>query len=700
MKTILKVLIITWVVASSCQTRRAEVAGTTDSLHYIIGKVKVADSFWSPKLQLFQTRTANDVYDKFEGKYTPEGQSLEKDFKVMGRTRNAFVNFDLVAEGKRGIGLHHGPPWYDGLIYETIRGSADLIFLQPDSTLEKRIDGYIDRIAKAQASDPGGYINTYTELMEPEHRWGFNGGLLRWQHDVYNAGMLVEAGVHYYRATGKTKLLQVAVRMANYMCNEIGPEPKKNVVPAHSGPEEAFLKLFQLFRHEPELKNKMDVPVDEMAYFNMVQFWIEARGHHVGLPTWNAWGNEKSEKWIRDVKYDDPALGEHRRPSWGDYAQDSVPVLQQKIIVGHAVRATLLATGVAAMAQENKDPRYTEAATSLWNNMVGRRMFITGGVGAIANNEKFGDDYFLPNDAYLETCAAVGSGFFSQRMNELTGDGKYIDEFERVLYNGVLTGISLSGDRYTYQNPLVSNHHQRWGWHDCPCCPPMFLKIMGALPDFIYSASSDGFRVNLFVGSETQVDVNQNQVHIKQTTNYPWDGHVEVQVDPEKEAAFTIKIRIPGWATGTENPFGLYLSKASEVPVLTVNGAPAGLTVSKGYVSLTRQWAKGDKIQLELPMKPRLVFANDKVRNLKDMAAIAAGPLVYCFENNLNKNFEKLQLDEAMQGEVRFQPEILNGVNTIEYQSASGSFKAVPYFAVGNLQSQDRYQVWTPIVHK
>ena len=269
-------------------------------------------------------------------------------------------------------------------------------------------------------------------------------------------------------------------------------------------------------------------------------------------------------------KYDDPKLGEHRRPAWGDYAQDSVPVLQQNTIVGHAVRATLLATGVATVAAENKDPRYVEAATSLWDNMVGRRMFITGGVGAIANDEKFGDDFFLPNDAYLETCAAVGAGFFSQRMNELTREGKYIDEFERVLYNGVLTGISLPGDNYTYENPLVSEQHHRWEWHDCPCCPPMFLKMMGAIPDFIYSASSEGILVNLFIGSSAEFQIGNGKVRIRQVTNYPWEGNIAITVEPEQASDFTIKVRIPGWATGHENPFGLYHSQVTDSPTLTL----------------------------------------------------------------------------------------------------------------------------------
>lgn len=330
---------------------------------------------------------------------------------------------------------------------------------------------------------PDGYLNTYTQLIEPDHRWGFNGGLLLFQHDVYNAGMLVDEGVHYYKATGKTTLLNVSVIFANYMYQEMGPAPKKNIVPTYSGPEEALIKLQWLFKNESSVKSKMSESVNEDDYYDLAKFWLEGRGNHISLPLWSEWDNESAEQWIRANKYDDPKYGDHIRPTWGDYAQDSIPVLEQKTIEGHAVRSTLLATGVTAAAIENRDPRYIQTASTLWDNMAGHRMFVTGGVGAIADDEKFGSDFFLPNDAYLETCAAVGAGFFSQRMNQLMGDGKYMDEYERVLYNNVLTGILLAGDQYTYQNPLTAEHHNRWEWHGCPCCPPMFLKMVSQIPD-------------------------------------------------------------------------------------------------------------------------------------------------------------------------------------------------------------------------
>ena len=519
-----------------------------------VENIEIKDGFWGSKLKIWRSKTINDVFDKFEGNYLEDVG--REPYEKQGKKRNAFENFDLVAEGKRDIGEHNGPPWYDGLVYETIRAAGDFLKKHPDNKLKQRVDGYIDRIAAAQASDSNGFIDTYTQLIESDHRWGRNGGLLRWQHDVYNAGMLVEAGVHYYKGTGNPKLLEVAVKMANYMYKTMGPSPKLNIIPAHAGPEEALIDLYKLLKDNPALKEKINASIDEKNYYDLVQFWIEARGDNTRLPDWNAWGNPKSEEYIRSNAYADTAkFGNHSRPTFGDYAQDSIPVLQQKTMEGHAVRATLLATGVTAMAIENKDSEYSKTSKNLWDNMVGKRMGINGGVGTIANDEKFGPDYFLPNNAYLETCAAVGAGFFSQKMNMLEKDGKYIDAFERVLYNNVLSGVSLDGDNYTYENPLESDHHHRWDWHGCPCCPPMFLKMVSALPDFIYAVDEEGVFVNLFVQSDADIQLGSGEkLNLKQTTQYPWDGAISLSINPQWESDFAIMVRIPEWAQGQRKP--------------------------------------------------------------------------------------------------------------------------------------------------
>jgi DUF1680 family protein len=656
-----------------------------------IKEVKINDAFWSPKLKQWSMTTAHDVLNKFEGKHIHDPDEQHK--------HNTFVNFDDIAGGKKGTGHHAGLPWFDGLIYETIRGLSDLLILHPNETLEMRMDNYIDRIYSAQQTDPDGYINTWTDLIEPNHRWGENGGFLRWQHDVYNAGMLIDAGIHYYQATGKIKLLEAATRFANYMADSMGPAPKKNVVPSHSGPEEAIMKLYRLYKNNPELKSRLPVVVNAEAYYDLARFWIENRGNHCGYPLWLAWGNEESEKWIKEQKYNDPAFGYRARPSWGDYAQDAIPVFGQKTIEGHAVRATLLATGITTVALENNSPEYIRTVTHLWDNMAGKRMCVTGGVGAIHYDEKFGSDYFLPTDAYLETCAAVGAGFFSQRMNELTKDARYMDEFERVLYNNVLTGISLSGDKYTYQNPLNAHHHSRWNWHPCPCCPPMFLKIVSAVPGYIYASQADNLYINLFIGSRTTVNLNGNPVQIRLATEYPWKGNVRVNINSEKEAHFTIKIRIPGWAQGKENPFDLYLSNLKSQIKLTVNGIPQDLNLENGYAAINRKWKKEDQLELSLPIQPRIITANEQVKDLKGMVTLASGPLIYCLESIDNKDPDNLKLNTDSQWKLVYREDLLNGVNVITGTAKDNNIDilatAIPYYAVGN-RGEASYKVWLP----
>lgn len=656
--------------------------------------VKINDAFWKPKLDLWRKTTAYDVFDKFEGKYEPQSEDLIKDKKKLGRTRNAFLNFDAVAQGKRGTGIHDGPPWYDGLIYESIRGVADLLAQFPDPKMESRIDGYIDRIAAAQASDPDGYIETYTELMEPGHRFGQNGGNLRWQHDVYNSGMLFEAAVHYYKATGKTKLLEVAVKFANYISKIAGPAPKQNIVPAHSGPEEGAMKLYWLFKENPELKNKISVPVDEKNYYDLAKFWTEAKGHSDGFPSQLTAHNHTDS----DSNHENKNL---ERLNFGAYSQDSIAFFEQRTIEGHAVRATLFATGATSIALENNDPRYVKSVSNLWDNMAGKRMFITGGVGAIAQDEKFGPDFYLPNDAYLETCAAVGSGFFSQRMNELLGQGEYIDELERVLYNSLITGVSLSGDLYTYQNPLVADSHHRWNWHGCPCCPPMFLKMVSSVPNFIYASNSDEISVNLFVDSEAEIKLENNtNVLLKQSTKYPWEGGIAIKVTPDSESDFSLKLRIPGWAQSVENPFGLYQSKTDSEVAIKVNGEPIKVEVFEGYVTIERKWKKDDVVDLMLPVQPRYVYANKNVKDLGGLVAIAAGPLVYTLEGNFNAELNDFKIDTSKAMSMEYMPNLLDGVSVIKGTAKVGGkeveFRAIPYYAIGNIKPGDSYKVWIP----
>jgi DUF1680 family protein len=633
-----------------------------------LSQVVVDDEFWSPKRKVWQEVTIRDCFRKFE-----------KD--------GALNNFDKVRDGLRGG--HGGPPWYDGLIYEMIRGASDFLATRPDPELDRQLDGYIARIAAAAGKDPDGYLNTYTQLEEPAHRWGLNGGFLLVQQEVYNAGNMVDAGVHHYQATGKITLLAVAVKFANHMAAIMGPPPKKAIVPAVSLPEEALVKLYVLFRDKPDLKHKLPLPVNEAAYLRLAEFWIDDRGHNIGKPDFDAPYKDwpAAEKFVRNQEYGDG------RPSWGAYAMDDKPVVDQIDLHGHAVIATLLCAGLSAAARVDHREDYSQAALRLWESMVLRRMHITGGVGSFAEGEKFGADYVLPNDGYLETCAAVGAGFFHENMNLLFGDARYVDELERVLYNGALAGVSLKGDAYFYQNPLEAGPDRaRWAWHACPCCPPMFLKLMGAMPGYIYAADNDSVYVNLFVGSRASASLAQTQVEVRQTTGYPWEGSVRLSLQPARPASFNLMVRIPGWCPA---------------PTLKVNGQPlTNPERVRGYARIHRVWKPGDSVEMSLPMPARAVRAYPSVLADVGKIALVRGPIVYCLESADNGDqVGSLAVRPQEAFSTQHRKELLGGIAVIKgsawalepqrwngslYQAADASvpreteFTAIPYYANTN----------------
>lgn len=629
-----------------------------------IQSVTIEDSFWSPKRKVWQEVTIPDCFTKFEN---DRGGALN--------------NFDRVRDGKSDG--HAGPPWYDGLIYEMIRGTADFLAARPDPVLEHRIDGYIARIAAAQARDTNGYLNTWTQLQHPSQRWGLNGGNDGYQHEMYNVGALCEAAVHYYQATGKSSLLKVAVKLANYTCDQVGPSPKYELVPNHAIVEEAFANLYLFFREHPKVKRDMPVAVDERRYFELAQYWVEARGHP-----------------------------RKDQPSYGAYNQDHEPVFEQKTIEGHAVRAALLYAGVTALAGINGRDDYREAAVRVWDNLSGKKMYLTGGIGATAAGEAFGKDYFLPNDGYLETCGAVAAGFFAENLNLLTGDARYVDALERELYNGALTGVSLAGNSYTYVNPLhAANGNSRWSWNGCPCCPPMFLKLMGALPGYIYAQDKTGIYVNLFVGSKAKIQLAGQEAVLKQTTDYPWEGEVKITVERAKGREFDLHLRIPDWCEGPSAADALYQAgdrSREGAARLKVNGkALERPEIARGYATLHRRWKTGDVVQLTLDMPVRPVTANARVEANRGRVAWRRGPLVYCFEGTDNGGaVENLVIPPGTAFTPEYRSDLLGGV-TVLNATASGVFrtaadqvncvpfnvKAIPYYANAN-RGTCPMQVW------
>ena len=625
-----------------------------------IQQVVVDDAFWAPKQQVWREAMIPNCLAKFE-------------------QDGAITNFDKIRDGVRE-NKHSGPSFLDGLLYETIRGCADFLASQRDPALEARLDDYIERIAVAAAKDEHGYLNTYTQMVEPTHRWGI-GGNDSHIHDVYNAGAMVEAAVHYYQATGKTRFLQVATKLANHMCDVMGPPPRKNVVPGHSLSEEALVKLYCLFRDNPRLKSQMPVAVDEARYLELAKFWIEQRGHSEG------------------------------RMNFGSYGQDHKPFTEQDDLEGHSVRATLYAAGICAIASNGGGDAFAAAGLRLWDSLANRRTYITGGAGAVPAIEGFAGDYELPNNGYLETCAAVGAGFFHRNMNVLFGEAKYVDELERALYNGAICGASLSGKEYSYVNPLVFGRgHGRWPWHGCPCCPPMFLKMVGALPGYIYAQDERGIYVNLFIGSHATIRRGGKDIKIRQTTRYPWDGNVRLEITPEGDAACDLYVRIPSWCQPAAVANPLYFpEKGAGQGAFTVkiNGQTVDLlAVERGYAKLSQTWHKGDVVEVAMEMPVQRIKANPKVKDCEGCVALMRGPLVYAVEST----------DGALQARNLYLPvdaplnathaaDLLGGVSVIQgtfktkrraaSEDKDVAFSAIPYFVYGNRGTSDLV-VWIP----
>jgi DUF1680 family protein len=632
-----------------------------------ISQVVVDDEFWAPRMQLWRDVTIVDCFTKFEN---DRGGALR--------------NFDLVRDGVTG--RHAGPEWYDGLIYEMITGASDFLAAHRDLKLEARLDGYIERIVAAQAKDPDGYLNTWTQTMAPQtQRWGMNGGDDRSQHDLYNAGGLIEAGVHHYKATGKLDLLQAGTRIANLMSNTMGWAPKANVVPGHALPEEALVKLFLLYRDNPSLKQRVAVPVDEAKFLELAEFFIDARGHHAGRTG--------------------------RSASFGSYGQDDVPLAKQQSVEGHAVRSLLFCSGICAAAKENKRSDYLAATQRFWQSFSNHKLYLAGGAGSIGEDEKFGADYDLPNHGYMETCAAVANCFFNANMNDLYGDARYIDEMERALYNATLGGVSTSGTQYFYQNPQTGSSLRRWDWHDCPCCPPMFLKMTGALPGRIYAQEENALYVNLFVGSRATVTLGGKRVAVRQTTRYPWNGAVTISVDPETPAEFDVFVRIPAWANPGEPRSSLYHNRDAngiKRATLSINGKPIDkLDMDRGYARLQRKWQAGDVIEVNFDMPVRQVVADERVEANKGLVALVRGPIVYCAEGvDSPIGPQHLIIPADATFEADFKPELLGGVAVLrgqvkavqENQELSDvSLTAIPFFAASN-REPCQMRVWLPAV--
>lgn len=574
--------------------------------------VKINDNFWSPRLSKHVSATLPVCIDQIENQ--------------TGRIRN----FENAAKGE---GEHSGIFFDDSDVYKALEGMAYSLINNPDPELEKKADEWIDKFAAAQ--QPDGYINTFYTLTGLDKRWTNMD-----KHEMYCAGHMIEAGVAYYQATGKRKLLDVCIRMTDHMMSQFGPG-KRHWVPGHEEIELALVKLYQT--------------TQEQKYLDFAYWLLEERGHGHGTM-----GDEG--KW-------NPV-----------YYQDIVPVRQLTDISGHAVRCMYLYCGMADVAALKNDTGYIAAMDRLWDDVVHRNMYITGGIGSSRDNEGFTEDYDLPNlDAYCETCASVGMVLWNQRMNQLTGDSKYIDVLERSLYNGALAGISLGGDRFFYVNPLESKgDHHRQEWYGCACCPSQLSRFLPSIGNYIYASSDDALWVNLYIGNTGQIRIGETDILLTQETDYPWDGSVKLTISTSQPLEKEIRLRIPDWCKTYD---------------LSINGKRINVPKEKGY-AVIKDWKSQDVIALDMDMPVEIVAADPHVKENFDKRAIQRGPLVYCMEEIDNPvYFDQIQLSPSTTFQTAFASDILNGIKTIKTNGRAQSATFIPYYAWDNRKA-GKMRVW------
>jgi DUF1680 family protein len=610
-------------------------------------KVQITDAFWHPQQEKVATATLKACIEQTEVK-TPRIRNFENAAKHSGKFEGIYYD--------------------DSDVYKALEAIAYSLKNHPDPAIELKADEWIDKIAAAQ--QPDGYLNTYFTLNTEEKRWTDME-----KHEDYNAGHLIEAAVAYYNTTGKRKLLDVAIRLADHIDQQFRI-PNRHWVTGHQEIELALAKLYHV--------------TNEKRYIQLATWLLEQRGHGYGKGAiWDEWK--------------DPL-----------YCQDLNPVKEQKEISGHAVRAMYMYTGAADVATATGDAGYMNAMKAVWEDVVYRNMYLTGGIGSSGGNEGFSTDYDLPNEnAYCETCASVGMVFWNQRMNLLTGESKYADVLERSLYNGALDGLSLTGDRFFYGNPLASNgRHARREWFGTACCPANIARLVASVGDYIYGSSANSVWVNLYVGSNTKIPLEQGEVQITQTTNFPWDGVVKIQVSSAAKQTFALRMRIPGWAQNEATPGGLYhFSKPLKSGYsIKVNGKAVTATMDRGYAVLEQVWNPGDVVELTLPMEVRQVEASENIKADIGRAAIQRGPLLYCVEGADNKGQAwNILLPANAQFKPLLQPKLLGGVVTLSsvlpvMQPAKDGMSilaqptnvtAIPYYVWCN-RGSNPMQVWLP----
>ena len=659
MKYIIKAILVSIfiVVFLSCNGQVTEKPSTVkldeiQPVHFT--DVHFTDNFWLPRMEINRTVSIPSAFHECE---------------INGR----FDNFALAGGLIKGKEQQGDFPFDDTDPYKIIEGASYSLAVKYDPKLDAYLDSVINLIAAAQ--EPDGYLTTCVtnNCTRLSAWWGHS----HWEkinsHELYNCGHLYEAAVAHFQATGKRTLLNVAIKNADLVCKVFGLGDGQLKHPSgHPIIEMALVKLYKV--------------TGDKKYLDEARYFVDEAGR----------------------------LSDGRKPSI--YSQDYKPVLEQDEIVGHAVRAGYFYSGVTDVASIQHDQKLFDADNRIWNNLVGKKLYITGGMGSRAQGEGFGPNYELNNfNNYCETCASIANVFWQYRMFLATGDSKYIDVLERVLYNGVISGVSLSGDKFFYDNPLASpGWHERQKWFGCACCPGNITRFMASIPGYMYATNKNDIYINLFASNNSKIKLENNEVEITQQTEYPWKGDIEIGVNPQKTGKFAILLRIPGWAINKPVPSDLYsyVDRAKPEITIKVNGKDALKHICGGYCVLERNWRTGDRISVHLDMPVRRVQANPAVDYDRGLLAMERGPIVYCLEG-IDQPKKDYIFDIVIPREVKisstFEKDSLNGVvilngdcfviakDTItgKIKETPSTFEAIPY-STWNNRGKSQMLVWVP----
>lgn len=627
-------------------------------------QVALTDNFWLPRIKVNHTVTIPASFERCES---------------TGRVKN----FEMAAARSGKFCTIY--PFDDTDIYKTIEGASFSLSLNPDPALEAYIDTLIIKIGLAQ--EPDGYLYT-ARTINPmaAHAWA---GKERWEkerehsHELYNAGHLYEAAAAHYQATGKRTLLEIALKNADLVCSVFG-HSKKHVAPGHQVIEMGLVKLYRI--------------TGKKEYLETAKYFIEERGRYDGY----------------DSASKDPFKN-------GSYWQDDIPVIDQDEAVGHAVRAGYLYAAVADIAALTGDQKFLEAIDRIWNNVVEKKIYVQGGVGAEGNGERFGENYELPNaTAYNETCAAIANIYWNHRMFLLHGESKYIDVLEKTLYNAFLSGVGMDGKSFFYTNAMEIRNSfshndmetSRSGWFPCSCCPTNVTRLVPSIPGYMYAVKDNALYVNLFAGSTARVEMKEVNVEVTQENNYPWNGDLRFLINPAKGVAFDLLLRIPGWSREEAIPSALYeyAKRFGSKPDISVNGKSIEVNIENGYAVVSRKWKRGDVVELKLPMPVRRVVSNPELKDNFNKISLQRGPVMYCAEwPDNNGKTSNLILPRESSITATYNPDLLNGVTVLdseaiaitvnengnEVSSRKQRFVAIPYYAWAH-RGKGEMMVWIP----